>query len=715
MTSNLANNSFPIIELGSTGWEITNIEAHYTGAAFTGTATLIGPNTHVGLTMLFDSNGNLTDLVAHGTNTLTISGVTVTGSNLDYKVSQKAFSLSQGTIAIPELAGLVGTFNNLDVNSQGVVYGGSGNDTIVVSDTHFRRIDGGTGVNTLQLAGYANENWDITQLSPGYRIKNIEIINTLGYGANILTLNSLSVISISPTHIVSVDLDSSDTLNLSPDFNYAGIIYYNGQNYSQYQSSNAKVLVNVPYPNNQVEFKAPANNTWTAINDPAGGAIAASSLIASPSDSVLASDPNISNTEIGTQPEEISISDPTTSEDSPIVQFTVTRIGDSSNYLSVYYKSQDISNQAGDNQYPFVGSLVFAPGETIKTIIMAKPIDQGPLSAEQFQVQAAIEQSSSTPLSPWQLKVTQTNGAQLRDWQHQVAPTDSIPVNALSQLGEFNFYVTADSQGQASITLNATDGQQPITTIYIQNESGQWEPFNFDGTTGAIFSNQHKLQQVTLKLTDGLRGDQDGVSNGVIHVVAMLGTGLNINYINDLGTLGGQTSQALGLNNLGQVVGSSTTASGGTHPFLFNDANNNLTVEPGEVKDLASLGSVNNSCYATSVNASGEVVGYYDSTSGSPSRHAFIQAGTNPLSDLGTLGGTVSVATAIKNNIVVGYSTTSNGQTHSFEFVDTNGNGTKDNNETLVDLSTTIHPITGSYSRATAVNSNADIVGSSNA
>src|SRR5271156_1870621 len=83
--------------------------------------------------------------------------------------------------------------------------------------------------------------------------------------------------------------------------------------------------------------------------------------------------------------------------------------------------------------------------------------------------------------------------------------------------------------------------------------------------------------------------------------------------IKDLGTLpGGYSSVATGINDRGQVVVYSFTASGPEHAFLFED---------GVMTDLGTLpgGSVSS---AFAINDRGQVVGYADIPSGG--YHAFL-------------------------------------------------------------------------------------------
>jgi probable HAF family extracellular repeat protein len=104
----------------------------------------------------------------------------------------------------------------------------------------------------------------------------------------------------------------------------------------------------------------------------------------------------------------------------------------------------------------------------------------------------------------------------------------------------------------------------------------------------------------------------------------------------DLGTLGGNQSVALGINDSNQVVGYSKVATGERHAFLYQN---------GTMIDLGVLpGSGSDESFAEDINNSGVVVGQ---SGVSPPIKAFMYSG-GILSDLGSLGGEdVTVAHAI--------------------------------------------------------------------
>ena len=151
----------------------------------------------------------------------------------------------------------------------------------------------------------------------------------------------------------------------------------------------------------------------------------------------------------------------------------------------------------------------------------------------------------------------------------------------------------------------------------------------------------------------------------------------------DLGTLGGNESEALAVNRRGQVAGHSRGAGApAKHAFVI--------VEPGTMIDLGTLGGATS--IAHDLNENGAVVGLAETNSGAP--RAFLWTATDGLRDLGMLGA-ASMALGINNRTeVVG------GSGHAFLWTAHAG---------MVDLGT----LGGRTSCANAINDAGHIVGAS--
>src|SRR5213078_3635707 len=108
----------------------------------------------------------------------------------------------------------------------------------------------------------------------------------------------------------------------------------------------------------------------------------------------------------------------------------------------------------------------------------------------------------------------------------------------------------------------------------------------------------------------------------------------------DLGTLGGNESEALAVNRRGQVAGHSRIAGAVVkHAFLIAD--------PGSMVDLGSLGGGGATSIAHDVNDRGDVVGLAETSTGRP--HAFLWTAADGMRDLGALGAAPSIALGINN------------------------------------------------------------------
>jgi probable HAF family extracellular repeat protein len=161
----------------------------------------------------------------------------------------------------------------------------------------------------------------------------------------------------------------------------------------------------------------------------------------------------------------------------------------------------------------------------------------------------------------------------------------------------------------------------------------------------------------------------------------------------DLGTLGGESSAATGLNDATpvQVVGQSDNALGQQRAFLWSN---------GAMQDLGTLGG--SFSQASDINDGGQVVGR-SHVFGDRTEHAFLWT-NGAMQDLGTLGGAWSIALGINNGgQVVGHAlTAAPAAEHAFLW----------QNGAMLDLNSLLPPGTGwVLVLARAINDRGQIVG----
>ncbi len=160
--------------------------------------------------------------------------------------------------------------------------------------------------------------------------------------------------------------------------------------------------------------------------------------------------------------------------------------------------------------------------------------------------------------------------------------------------------------------------------------------------------------------------------------------------IADLGTLGGASADARAINDAGQVVGASATASGETHAFLW-------TATDG-MKDLGTLGGTFSRAYG--INSLSHVVGVSALASGE--QRPFFWTPAGGMQDLGTFGGGFGLALGINDlDQVVGRSNLPDGSIHALLWTAKQG---------LTDLVSVV----GDNSQAHGINNRQQIVGGSN-
>ena len=270
-----------------------------------------------------------------------------------------------------------------------LIYTGSGDDQISIQDNRFRRIDAGSGFDQLLLEGAANQAYDfrLNVESPEYfigtKLQDIELISSLGYGANTLSFDAAAVNASNSDRILFITPDANDTLALSSEFarNVNLASGFAGQHWYAYAASQQGGL-DPAFETNPaliyVSLPADAGANWLDTNITLGGQVAAASPAALGDTSGANKPIDPVNRNLFVSPSSgkrslfgdgLSVTAYQTTNASAVARFTIQR-QDTSGTQVVLYSTTSIGSlaEAGVDHVAAGGLLVFNPGESTRDV-----------------------------------------------------------------------------------------------------------------------------------------------------------------------------------------------------------------------------------------------------------------------------------------------------------------------------------------------------------
>ena len=251
---------------------------------------------------------------------------------------------------------------------------------------------------------------------------------------------------------------------------------------------------------------------------------------------------------------------------------------------------------------------------------------------------------------------------------NDLLPPDSVEVRNADAIADSGHILATGHNGQAILLVPGPRPPADYTVVDLGAGLGEaYDAYPSDlnaarQATGSINSRAFRFDGATSSFvfpsfaeSRGVAINSDGVAVGYAENGGDYRAFRSDGTPQFLGTLGGPSSNATGINDAGDIVGSADVASGARHAFLYR---------AGTMIDLHALGGVTST--ATDVNASGLVIGNYSPTNGT--YRGFVSDGITT-TDLGTLGGSFTAPNDINGSgQIVGTTSTATQVNHAFRY-----------------------------------------------
>jgi hypothetical protein len=318
--------------------------------------------------------------------------------NIASQVGTSGDDVMVGTPLADVIYTIQGTDQVISNGGADVIYTGAGDDRIAIQDNAFIRIDAGSGFDSLQLQGAANQSFDFRlgvaapEYFPGTKLRDIELISSIDYGANTLRFDAAAVNAINPDRILFLTPDKLDSVVLSSEFkrNPAFDTTYGGALWNAYAAGTATTPAqSSPTLIYLLNPEGAAATTWLDTQVLTLDTSTSAATVASLFSTQQQATPTLqaSTPQAQTQPSPLSLPSPRANTmvfgnnltleaypvtgGSTIARFKVHRLDPNSRQVVTYItKGNDSKAIAGVDFTVATGLVVFEPGETAKDILI---------------------------------------------------------------------------------------------------------------------------------------------------------------------------------------------------------------------------------------------------------------------------------------------------------------------------------------------------------